>query len=141
MNRKDHSTLLDRHNRTIAQILARFRNMIMAATAPLPETGNIIAQAALNRMTMETETAALISEIQGLLAITREIKALWIRGPLRQPGEDTSREADLDKKAENVTRMYDQALEMRAKAISREAAARAQAGVGSSSSAAAGCDP
>ncbi|OTA60752.1 hypothetical protein K449DRAFT_383482 [Hypoxylon sp. EC38] len=131
MNRKEHSNILDRHNRAIAQILARFRNMIMAATAPIPQTGNIIEQAALNRMTMETETAALISEVQGLLAITREIKALWIRGPLRQPGEDSSREAEIDKQAETVTRLYDQALAMRNMAIRREAAARAQGGGGS----------
>ncbi|OTA97719.1 hypothetical protein M434DRAFT_391651 [Hypoxylon sp. CO27-5] len=135
MNRKEHSNILDRHNRAIAQILARFRNMIMAATAPIPQTGNIIEQAALNRMTMETETAALISEVQGLLAITREIKALWIRGPLRQPGEDSSREAEIDKQAETVTRLYDQALAMRDMAIRREAAARAQGGAGSSTAA------
>ncbi|KAI1103748.1 hypothetical protein F4804DRAFT_332925 [Jackrogersella minutella] len=106
-----HSTILDRHNRTIAQILTRFRNVIMAATAPLPQTGNAIEHAALNRLTMETECAALISEVEGLLAINREIKALWIRGALRKPGEEDGREADLDKKAEGVARLYDQILD------------------------------
>ncbi|KAI1469285.1 uncharacterized protein F4812DRAFT_324617 [Daldinia caldariorum] len=124
-NKANHSMLLDRHNRAIAQILSHFRNMVMAATAPISESGNVLELAALNRMTMETECAALISEIQGLLAITREMKALWIRGPLRQPGENDSREAELDKRAAEVVRLYDQALEMREAAVRRENAARA----------------
>lgn len=57
----DGSDLLERHNKIIAQILTRFRNMVMAATEPIPG-GATIEHAALNRMTMETETAALVSK-------------------------------------------------------------------------------
>lgn len=53
--------LLDRLNRAVAQVLTRYSAMVMAATAPLPDTGNILEQAALNRMTMETESSALVS--------------------------------------------------------------------------------
>ncbi|KAF3059437.1 putative mediator of rna polymerase ii transcription subunit 22 protein [Daldinia childiae] len=127
------STLLDRHNRAIAQILSHFRNMVMAATAPISQSGNILELAALNRMTMETESAALISEIQGLLAINREIKALWIRGPLRQPGESDTREAELDKQAADVARLYDRAIEMREASIRQQNAAKAGGDLSASS--------
>ncbi|KAI1384760.1 uncharacterized protein F4822DRAFT_416185 [Hypoxylon trugodes] len=127
MNRRENNSILDRHNRAIAHILTRFRNMVMAATAPLPQTGNVIEHAALNRMTMETESAALISEIQGLLAINREIKALWIRGPLRQPGEDDGREAEIDRQAEVVAGLYQRVQEMRDNAIRQQNQERARA--------------
>ncbi|KAI1413645.1 hypothetical protein F5Y13DRAFT_160790 [Hypoxylon sp. FL1857] len=133
MNRRDHSNLLDRQNRIVAQILTRFRNMVMAATEPILKTGNILEHAALNRLVMETETAGLITQVEALLALNREIKALWIRGPLRQPGEDGRREAELDEQALSVARLYDQALAMRDEAIRREAAARAQGGAAGAS--------
>lgn len=133
MNRKDHSSILDRHNRAIAQILSHFRNMVMAATAPISQGGNVLELAALNRMTMETESAALISEVQGLLAINREIKALWIRGPLRQPGESDTREAELDKQAADVARLYDRAIEMREATIRQQNAAKAGGDLSASS--------
>ncbi|KAI0122037.1 hypothetical protein F4814DRAFT_407401 [Daldinia grandis] len=134
MNRKDHSSILDRHNRAIAQILSHFRNIVMAATAPISQSGNILELAALNRMTMETETAALISEVQGLLAINREIKALWIRGPLRQPGDSDTREAELDRQAADVVRMYDRAVEVREAAIRQQNAVKARADLAAASS-------
>ncbi|KAI2780191.1 hypothetical protein F4815DRAFT_445743 [Daldinia loculata] len=129
----NRSTLLDRHNRAIAQILSHFRNMVMAATAPISQGGNVLELAALNRMTMETESAALISEVQGLLAINREIKALWIRGPLRQPGESDTREAELDKQAADVARLYDRAIEMREATIRQQNAAKAGGDLSASS--------
>ncbi|KAI0480965.1 hypothetical protein GGR56DRAFT_628339 [Xylariaceae sp. FL0804] len=112
MNRRDQETLMDRHERIIAQILTRFRNMIVAATETLPTT-NIIENAALNRMTMERETAALITEIENLLALNRQLKALWVVGPLRRPNADDDREAALDAKARRVQRLYDQVVALR----------------------------
>ena len=47
----------------IAQILTRFRNMVMAATEPLPRDGAIVETATLNSMTMETETQALVCDL------------------------------------------------------------------------------
>ncbi|KAI0840419.1 hypothetical protein F5Y06DRAFT_262693 [Hypoxylon sp. FL0890] len=136
MNRREHSSLLDRHDRAIAQILTRFRNMVEAATAPIPTTGNILQQAAHNRLVMETEANALISEVQGLIVIAREIKTLWARGPLRQPGQDDDREAELDRQSQTVLNLYNQAMAMRDQAIRREAAARANGGAGPSTTAA-----
>ncbi|KAI2636511.1 hypothetical protein GGS26DRAFT_549445 [Hypomontagnella submonticulosa] len=137
MSRNQSSTLLDRHNRAIAEILKHFNGMINAATEPMPDSGNVMEHAALNRMKMEMETASLISEVQGLLAINREIKALWIRGPLNPPGENRRREAELDKQADAVTNLFNQALAVRDNFIKAEKNTKLNA-QGSSSSAAAG---
>ncbi|KAI0902007.1 hypothetical protein F4806DRAFT_445330 [Annulohypoxylon nitens] len=125
MNRKDSSNLLDLHNVTIARILRRFNNIIAAATASISDNSNTMEQASSNSLMMQTETAAMITEIQGLLAINREIKALWMRGPLRQPGEGDAREAAIDAQAQSVAQLYDQALAMRDAAVSREAQQKA----------------
>lgn len=55
----DKPTLLDRHNKIMAAILTRFRNMVGAATDPLP-TAAAIPQASLTTMTMNNETTALV---------------------------------------------------------------------------------
>ncbi|KAI1144312.1 hypothetical protein F5Y05DRAFT_364280 [Hypoxylon sp. FL0543] len=138
MNRDTSNSLLDRHNRTIAGVLAHFKNMIESVTEPIPTTGNIIEQAALNRLRMETETNAFIAEVENIVKLTREIRALWLRGPLRQPGQDAAREAELDRQSAAVATLYENALAMRNNAIRREAVLRAQAGLGPSTAAAAG---
>ncbi|RYP11481.1 hypothetical protein DL764_000004 [Monosporascus ibericus] len=124
----DDESLLDRHNRTIAQILTRFRNLIGAATEPLPREGAVLEHAALNRFTMQTEMAALITEIQNLLALNREIKALWIRGPLRKPGENDGLGAEIDRKSAAVADMYQKAMNM----FEEKKKAEARAGASSS---------
>ncbi|RYP42989.1 hypothetical protein DL770_011910 [Monosporascus sp. CRB-9-2] len=125
----DDENLLDRHNRTVAQILTRFRNIIKAATEPLPREGAVLEHAALNRFTMQTEMAALITEIQNLLALNREIKALWIRGPLRKPGENDGLDAEIDRKSVAVADMYQKVMDM----FEEKKKAEARAGAGASS--------
>ncbi|KAI0526420.1 hypothetical protein F5B22DRAFT_655585 [Xylaria bambusicola] len=107
---------LDRHNRTMAAILTRFRNMVLAATEPLP-TAAAIPQASLNAMTMNNEVSALIKEVENLLALNREIKQLWIAGPLRKPGDasEVSREKEIDEKAARVSDLYNTLLELERK--------------------------
>ncbi|KAI3343776.1 hypothetical protein F4824DRAFT_494027 [Ustulina deusta] len=103
----DLPNLLDRHNRIMAAILTRFRNMVLAATEPLPAAA-AIPQASLNAMTMNNEVSALIKEVQNLLALSREIKKLWIAGPLRKPGDadEKHREKEIDEKAAQVSKLY-----------------------------------
>ncbi len=181
----DLPNLLDRHNRIMAAILTRFRNMVLAATEPLPAAA-AIPQASLNAMTMNNEVSALvctspltpllkvlasaiissplllylllsipvflthsfplpsihatrvpylpgatlhfhvpylhsktpcgrltslwaqIKEVQNLLALSREIKKLWIAGPLRKPGDadEKNREKEIDEKAAQVSKLY-----------------------------------
>ncbi|KAJ2978322.1 hypothetical protein NUW58_g7533 [Xylaria curta] len=55
----DSFNMLDRHNKTMAAILTRFRNMVLAATDPLP-TAAAIPQASLNAMSMNNEVSALV---------------------------------------------------------------------------------
>ncbi|KAI1108060.1 hypothetical protein F5Y14DRAFT_131278 [Nemania sp. NC0429] len=131
--------LLDRHNKIMAAILTRFRNMVLAATEPLP-TAAAIPQASLNNMTMANETTALIKEIENLLALSREIKKLWIAGPLRKPGDadEKTRERELDAQAAQVSGLYDDLVKLeienenkrraalRAKVVANVAAARAK---------------
>ncbi|RYP73357.1 hypothetical protein DL769_004230 [Monosporascus sp. CRB-8-3] len=124
----DDEDLLDRHNRTVAQILTRFRNVIGAATEPLPREGAVLEHAALNRFTMQTEMAALITEVQNLLALNREIKALWIRGPLRKPGENDGLDAEIDRKSAAVADLYQKAMDM----FEEKKKAEARAGASSS---------
>ncbi|KAI0115894.1 hypothetical protein GGR51DRAFT_502506 [Nemania sp. FL0031] len=113
MNRKEQNTLMDRHNKIMAAILTRFRNMVAAAAEPLPDAA-IIPQAALNAMTMESEASALIKEVENLLALTREIKQLWIVGPLRKPGnaDEKNREKELDEKAHIVSKLHGNLVEL-----------------------------
>ncbi|KAH6654663.1 hypothetical protein BKA67DRAFT_565909 [Truncatella angustata] len=123
--KKEQDTLLDRHNKAMAAILRRFLNMTKAATAPIPKEGALDNEA-LNQMRMETETNALITEIQNLLVITREIKALWIKGPLRKPGEDAAQQAELDAKALRVQELYNALMAQRTEGQRRDAEARAR---------------
>lgn len=51
-----------------------------------------------------------ISEIENLLQINREMKMLWIMGPLRTPGEDEAQQAELDAKARRVRDLYNQVM-------------------------------
>lgn len=67
-----------------------------------------------------------ITEIQNLLVITREIKALWIKGPLRKPGEDAAQQADLDARAMRVQELYNTLMAQRMEGQKRDAEARAR---------------
>ncbi|KAI2642721.1 hypothetical protein GGS21DRAFT_486546 [Xylaria nigripes] len=109
----DVHNLLDRHNKIMAEILTRFRNMVVAATEPLP-TAAAIPQASLNAMTMNNEVSALIKEVENLLALNREIKQLWIAGPLRKArdADEESREKEIDERATRVSRLYNALMEM-----------------------------
>lgn len=67
-----------------------------------------------------------ITEIQNLLVITREIKALWIKGPLRKPGEDAAQQAELDAKALRVQELYNKLMAQRLEGQRRDAEAKAR---------------
>ncbi|KAI1277670.1 hypothetical protein F5Y07DRAFT_82456 [Xylaria sp. FL0933] len=122
-------TLLDRHNKIMAAILTRFRNMVLAATEPLP-TANPIPQASLNAMTMSNEVSALIKEIENLLVLSREIKQLWIAGPLRKPqdAEEKNLDKELDEKAAKVSKLYDTLVQLQNENAKKNAAQQAPPG-------------
>ncbi|GAW21724.1 hypothetical protein ANO14919_112480 [Xylariales sp. No.14919] len=128
MNRKEQNTLMDRHNRIMAAILTRFRNMVLAATEPLP-TSTAIPQASLNAMTMNNEVSALIKEVENLLALNREIKKLWIAGPLRKPGDadEKNLQKEIDEKASQVSKLYNTLVELEIEAARKSATQKALA--------------
>lgn len=59
-----------------------------------------------------------------MLALNREIKQLWIAGPLRKPGDasEVNREKEIDEKAARVSGLYTTLL-----AMEREAAKKSDA--------------
>lgn len=122
--RKEPDSILYRQEVTTTIILKRFLNMAVAATEPISETATL-EKAAANRMTMETETAALVQEIENLLTINREIKALWIRGPIRKPGEGQGREEQLERQTDVLEKMYNDVVVMRERHLKQKAEALA----------------
>ncbi|KAI0393992.1 hypothetical protein F5Y17DRAFT_281298 [Xylariaceae sp. FL0594] len=127
MNRKDQNSLMERHERIMAQILTRFSNMIRAATAPVAASASI-SQASVNVMTMNSETAALIKEVENLLALSREIKALWVAGPLhKRSAERDAAERETDERAATVAALYNQLIALQNAGMRR---AEESAGVG-----------
>ncbi|KAK8072658.1 hypothetical protein PG996_006006 [Apiospora saccharicola] len=120
----DPNTILDRHEKAIADILKRFLNMVVAATEPIDE-GYTPEKASLNQMQMETETAALVKAIENLLGITREIRRLWMTGPLvsvaTAESRDRERNVAIDAKVERVLTLFNQWLPLR---LEKQRAAR-----------------
>ncbi|PQE10836.1 Cell cycle control protein [Rutstroemia sp. NJR-2017a WRK4] len=80
------SALIDREERAIAALLTRFKNLVSLAALP---TEDAFAKeiAAAEGLRMEVESNALTSAAEDLLKLTRELKELWIFGPLRGIGE------------------------------------------------------
>ncbi|KAK8064653.1 hypothetical protein PG994_007291 [Apiospora phragmitis] len=112
MNRHpDPNTILDRHEKAVADILKRFMNMVVAATEPIDE-GYTPEKASLNQMQMDVETAALVKAIENLLQITREIRRLWLTGPVestpRAELENKERDAAIDAKTERICGLLNQ---------------------------------
>ncbi|KJK77246.1 hypothetical protein H634G_06984 [Metarhizium anisopliae BRIP 53293] len=71
------SNLMDNHNRLVADILTRYRTLMMLATV----------QAEGERSNATPETMAN-SSIKDLLSLSRKIKELWVFGPLGQGDPD-----------------------------------------------------
>ncbi|KAI0166162.1 hypothetical protein GGR57DRAFT_445626 [Xylariaceae sp. FL1272] len=124
MNRRDQNTLMDRHNRITAQLLTRFKNMIDAVSERVAESATISEGSQL-RMRMDRECAALITEVENLLALNRELKQLWITGPLRDSNDaaNQAREEHLDESARVVMSMSNQIIAMQNEVSLRNAQA------------------
>jgi len=99
------TNLLDREGRIVADILERYRNVMLVATERISNRSNA-GEAAYNSMHMDMETRGLIKSTQDLLALTRQLRELWVVGPLRKPGEG-EREAEdaMDREARCVVEL------------------------------------
>ncbi|KAG5925435.1 hypothetical protein E4U42_004290 [Claviceps africana] len=76
----------DNHNRLVADILTRYRTLMMLATVQAEgEQDNATPETmAVTGISMRMEFEGLNSSIKDLLTLSRKIKELWIFGPLGQ---------------------------------------------------------
>ncbi|KAH9209859.1 mediator complex, subunit Med22 [Leptodontidium sp. 2 PMI_412] len=76
------TSLIDREERTVAALLTRFRALVTLAAEPVQD-GATKEVAAAHGLQMEVEGSALVRATEDLLQLTRELKELWLFGPLR----------------------------------------------------------
>jgi len=77
--------LHERHRFLVSELLTRFQNIIKLA--PMPEREVTKEAVATQAFQMKVETGALIKAAEDLLKLSRELKELWLFGPLRELGE------------------------------------------------------
>ncbi|RDW59692.1 hypothetical protein BP6252_12779 [Coleophoma cylindrospora] len=106
--------LLDREERAVAALLTRFKNLVTLAATPAGD-GATKEVAASQSFQMEVETNALIGAAEDLLKLTRELKEMWLFGPLRDIGEGES-EGTIDEDAKKVGEIVEKLLEKSAQA-------------------------
>ncbi|PFH63212.1 hypothetical protein XA68_16651 [Ophiocordyceps unilateralis] len=104
------SNLMDIHNRLIADILTRYRTLMMLATVQAEgDRNNATPEAvAVAGISMKMEFDGLYSSIKELLALSRRIKELWVFGPLGDgdPGRK-EKEAQVVRDVDRVSALLD----------------------------------
>ncbi|KAK3357902.1 hypothetical protein B0T25DRAFT_499552 [Lasiosphaeria hispida] len=78
--------LFDRENKLIAEILSGFRGLIKHGADRVSSTAST-GQAAYNSMAIEILMSGLTKSTEDLLGLTRQLRELWVVGPLKKPGE------------------------------------------------------
>ncbi|TVY34938.1 hypothetical protein LSUB1_G005898 [Lachnellula subtilissima] len=102
------SSLTDREERAIANMLTRFRNLVQLAAMQKDDKGDSATQevAATQAFALEVESAALVRGAEDLLRLSRELKELWLFGPLRGIGEGEG-EGKIDEDAARVEELLE----------------------------------
>ncbi|EHL01412.1 putative Mediator of RNA polymerase II transcription subunit 22 [Glarea lozoyensis 74030] len=104
---------LNREGKYTADMLTRFRNLVMLANSQksADDNGSKASRevAASEALAMEVETRALVRAAEDLLQLTREMKELWLFGPLREIGEGEG-EGKMDEDSVKVGEMVEQIL-------------------------------
>ncbi|KAL7920922.1 hypothetical protein ACQKWADRAFT_297092 [Trichoderma austrokoningii] len=99
------SNLMDTHNRLIADILTRYRTLMMLATVQAEQDRNNANPEAMavTGISIKMEFDGLYTSIKEFLTLSRKIKELWIFGPLGTQDQDRrAKEEQLD---QDVTRV------------------------------------
>ncbi|KAK4448908.1 hypothetical protein QBC34DRAFT_406323 [Podospora aff. communis PSN243] len=78
--------LLEQSDRLMAKTLAAFSAIIQAGTGPIEDSASTGA-AVFNSMAMEIQMNGLIKVTEDLLALTRQLRELWVVGRLKMVGE------------------------------------------------------
>ncbi|TAQ87710.1 hypothetical protein B7494_g3956 [Chlorociboria aeruginascens] len=108
-------SIADREERAIAALLTRFKNLVDLAAAP-PDDGATKEVAAAQAFQMEVESGALVRAAEDLLQLTRELKEMWLFGPLRGIG-DGEGEGSMTEDSKKVGELVNSLLQ---KAVSGE---------------------
>ncbi|KAH8898243.1 hypothetical protein GQ53DRAFT_759513 [Thozetella sp. PMI_491] len=94
--------LLDREQRIIADILSHFRNMVFHATEKVDNAAST-GQASYHSFAMELMTQSLTQSTEDLLQLTRQLRELWVVGPLQLPDDgDNEAEKNIDKEVMDI---------------------------------------
>ncbi|KZZ95848.1 hypothetical protein AAL_04144 [Moelleriella libera RCEF 2490] len=105
------SNLMDNHNRLVADILTRYRTLMMLATVQAEgERNNANPETmAVTGLSMKMEFEGLDSSIKELLTLSRKIKELWIFGPLGQGDADRrAKEAQMEQDVGSVVTLLNE---------------------------------
>ncbi|KAH8805616.1 mediator complex, subunit Med22 [Xylogone sp. PMI_703] len=102
------TSLVDREERAIAELLTRFKNLISLVAEPAQD-GATLEVAASQSFQMEVETNALVQASEDLLRLTRELKEMWLFGPLREIGEGEG-EGSMEEDSKKVGEMVNELL-------------------------------
>ncbi|KAK7428572.1 hypothetical protein QQZ08_004832 [Neonectria magnoliae] len=104
------SNLMDTHNRLVADVLTRYRTLMMLATIQAEgERNNANPEAiAVTGISMKMEFDGLYTSIKELLALSRKVKELWVFGPLgRGDPNARAKEDQIDRDVTAVAALLD----------------------------------
>ncbi|ELR04880.1 hypothetical protein GMDG_07105 [Pseudogymnoascus destructans 20631-21] len=102
--------LMEREQGIVDAMLLRFKNIIELATT---NKGDVTSEvAAAQAFQTNVETQALIRAAQDLLSLTREMKELWLFGPLRGLGEGEEG-GSIDDNSKRVVEMVEAMIQER----------------------------
>ncbi|KAG6008614.1 hypothetical protein E4U21_004254 [Claviceps maximensis] len=100
-------SIWDNHNRLVADILTRYRTLMMLATIQAEGDNNATPETmAVTGISMRMEFEGLNSSIKELLTLSRKIKELWVFGSLGQGNpEKKALEAQIDAHVAQVAKL------------------------------------
>ncbi|KAM0456142.1 hypothetical protein ACHAPV_007389 [Trichoderma viride] len=102
---------MDTHNRLIADILTRYRTLMMLATVQAEQDRNNANPEAMavTGISIKMEFDGLYTSIKEFLTLSRKIKELWIFGPLGTEDQDRkAKEEQLDQDVNRVSELLNQ---------------------------------
>ncbi|KAL5087152.1 hypothetical protein Trisim1_008074 [Trichoderma cf. simile WF8] len=105
------SNLMDNHNRLVADILTRYRTLMMLATVQAEQDRNNANPEAMavTGISIKMEFDGLYTSIKEFLTLSRKIKELWIFGPLGTEDSDRKeKEEQLDQDVNRVSELLNQ---------------------------------
>ncbi|EHA51793.1 hypothetical protein MGG_16681 [Pyricularia oryzae 70-15] len=112
MDRGQNSSLMDRHQAAITDITKHFGELVIGLSSPITAEDADTATSSQQAMRMQLESNALIASIEHLLSLTRQVRELWLVGPLLKPGEgERAADGQIDEQVESMTHILNQLRE------------------------------